>query len=372
MSRDDYPNLFKAFQSEKLQLRNRIVMSPMSRYCSPGGIPNDANVAYYRRRAEAGVGLIISEGTYIDHPAAPVYRDVPHCFGDTALKGWRAVLNAVHAHGAKMVPQLWHVGAARRLGAPPNPSVPGYGPRAIVDHGRQIVVEARRADIAEIVQSYARCARAAKEIGFDGIAIHGAHGYLIDQFLWSKTNTRLDEYGVGLPGRCRFGVEIVSAIRDAIGPDLPIIFRFSQWKATDYNARIAETPEELERIVTLLSGAGVDVFDVSTRRFYEPAFPGSARSLAAWTRHLSGKPVIAVGSIGLDQPHQSKVFRTADNVAANVTDLRGVEEALDRGDFDLAGVGRAILADPMWPAKVERGVFDEIAPFTRQAMDIYA
>jgi 2,4-dienoyl-CoA reductase-like NADH-dependent reductase (Old Yellow Enzyme family) len=328
-------------------------------------------VAYYRRRAEAGVGLLISEATYIDHPGAPVYENVPHFFGDEALAGWRKILAAVHGHGARMMPQLWHVGGARKLGSPPDPAVPGFGPSRIEQDGRTVVAEMTHDDIRAVVASYQRSARWARELGFDGVAIHGAHGYLLDQFFWPLSNRRTDAYGGCLANRARFAVEVVRAIRAAVGPDFPIVFRFSQWKATDYEARIAETPEELGALVHLLALAGVDIFDVSTRRFWQPAFAGDPRSLAAWTRALSGRPVIAVGSIGLDQPHQSKVFRTADNVAANVTDLRGVHEAMGRGDFDLAAVGRAILADPAWAEKVQRGAFDEIVPFTRAAMETY-
>ncbi len=365
--------IFDRFEGEKLSTRNRIVMSPMSRYKSPGGAPNDVNVEYYRRRAEAGVGLVISEATYIDHPGAPVYRHVPHFFGDEALAGWRRIVDAVHAHSGKIVPQLWHVGNARKLGAPPDESVPGYGPSEIVDDGgRTIAIAASERDLDDIVASYGRSAGYARTLGFDGVAVHGAHGYLLDQFFWPKSNSRDDGYGGDIIGRTRLAVEVVRAIRASLGPDLPLIFRFSQWKATDYDARIAETPEDLQFILGRLVDAGVDVFDVSARRFYAPAFDGDPRSLAAWTKHLTGKPVIAVGSIGLDQPHQSKVYRTADNVAAKVTDLAGVEEALARGDFDLAGVGRALLADALWPEKVRRGAFSEIEPFTREAMDNYS
>ena len=364
-------SLFGSVAISGLNLRNRIVMSPMSRYRSPGGVPDAAVVEYYRRRAAAGVGLIVSEATYIDHPGAPAYPNVPHFYGVPALAGWRRVLEAVHAEGAHMVPQIWHVGNTRKLGAPPDPAVPGYGPSTVDQDGRTLVVEMTRQDMRDVADSYARSAAHARELGFDGVAIHGGHGYLLDQFFWLGDNHRHDSYGGAIENRCRLAVEVVGAMRRAVGDGFPILFRYSQWKATDYEARIADTPEELGLFLRLLTEAGVDIFDVSTRRFWQSAFDGDARSLAAWTRHLSGRPVIAVGSIGLDQPHQSKFFRTADNVASNVTDLRLVEEGLARGDFDLAAVGRAILADPRWVEKAARGAFDEILPFTRAAMDNY-
>jgi 2,4-dienoyl-CoA reductase-like NADH-dependent reductase (Old Yellow Enzyme family) len=371
MHTDIKAGLFDPITVSGVNLRNRIVMSPMSRYRSPGGIPNAAVVEYYRRRAAAGVGLIVSEASYIDHPGAPVYNNVPHFFGTEALAGWRRVLAAVHDRGARMVPQLWHVGNTRTLGAPPDASVPGFGPSQIEKDGRTLVVGMTRQDMRDVAESYARSAYSARELGFDGVAIHGGHGYLLDQFFWSEDNHRQDEYGGSPENRCRLAVEVVSAMRRAVGDGFPILFRYSQWKATDYEARIADTPDNLGVFLRLLTDAGVDIFDVSTRRFWQSAFDGDSRSLAAWTRQLSGRPVIAVGSIGLDQPHQSKFFRTADNVASNVTDLRMVEEGLARGDFDLAAVGRAILADPQWVEKASRGAFNEILPFTRAAMDNY-
>jgi 2,4-dienoyl-CoA reductase-like NADH-dependent reductase (Old Yellow Enzyme family) len=371
MPTDNESVLFDPVTLSHLTLRNRVVMSAMSRYRSPGGVPNAANVEYYQRRAAAGVGLIISEGTYIDHPGAPAYENVPHFFGKEALAGWSNVLNAVHAAGACMVPQIWHVGNARTLGSPPDPSVPGFGPCRIDKDGQTMVVEMTKQDMREVADSYARSAYSARELGFDGVAVHGGHGYLLDQFFWAGTNHRRDEYGQTLENRGRLAVEIIRAMRSAVGGEFPIVLRFSQWKATDYDARIAETPDDLGVLLRLLADAGVDIFDVSTRRFWQSAFEGDSKTLAAWTRQLSARPVIAVGSIGLDQPHQSKVYRTADNVASNVTDLRMVHQGLERGDFDLAGVGRAILADPQWVEKVRRGAFDEILPFTRTAMENY-
>lgn len=364
--------LFLPFAFGARTLRNRVVMAPMTRQRSPGGVPGADVAAYYRKRAEGGVGLVISEGTYIDHPSASCYANVPDFFGVTALAGWREVLGAVHGAGAAMIPQLWHVGAYRKRGMGPDPSVPGIGPMAMVEHGTEAVRGARAVDMQEIAASYARGAATARDLGFDGVAMHAAHGYLIDQFFWSKTNRRDDAYGGALAARCRFAAEIVAAMRSAVGPDFPIVFRFSQWKQDDYDARIAETPAELAIILEILVEAGVDVFDVSTRRFWTPAFHGSADSLAAWTKRLSGRPVIAVGCVGLDQPHQSKVYRTKDNVAANVTDVNHVVAAMERGDFDLVSTGRALLADADWPNKVHANDFAAIRPFRHENLTSYA
>ncbi|MCY3828599.1 MAG: 12-oxophytodienoate reductase [Rhodospirillaceae bacterium] len=357
-------------------LRNRIAMAPMTRKRSPGGVPGEEVAAYYRRRGEGGAGLIFSEGAFIDHPSAQAhegnaYDNIPHFFGREALRGWERVLAEVRGAGALFVPQLWHVGEVRRLGMADDPAVPGYGPREIVEDGKAVVKAMSERDCEEIADSYARCARAAREMGCSGVALHGAHGYLMDQFFWPESNRRSDRYGGGMENRSRLACLVVARIRDAVGSGFPIVFRFSQWKMTDYGARIAESPAELGVLLDRLVAAGVDWFDVSTRRFWEPAFEGDPRSLAAWTRHLSGKPAIAVGSIGLDRPHQSKIFRDKVDIAAKFSDVGPVAEALARCDFDLAAVGRAILADPEWPEKVRTGRTAEIRPFERADLATY-
>src|SRR5690606_4158795 len=159
--------------------------------------------------------------------------------------------------------------------------------------------------IADIIAAYARSAVNAKAVGFDGIAIHGAQGYLIDAFFWSETNKRTDRWGGDIVGRARFGVEVVKAIRQAIGPQMPIVLRWSQWKQQDYDARLAHTPAELELLLQPLVEAGVDLFDTSTRVYSAPAFDGSDLTLAGWVRRLSGQPTMAVGGIGLSKDLQS-------------------------------------------------------------------
>ncbi|MSP89889.1 MAG: NADH:flavin oxidoreductase [Alphaproteobacteria bacterium] len=363
--------LFRPFAFGATTLRNRIVMAPMTRRRSPEGVPGPDVAPYYRRRAEGGVGLIISEGTYIDHPAASAYPNVPNFFGAASLAGWSQVLAAVRQAGAKMIPQLWHVGAIRQCGMEPDATVPGYGPCAQIADGTTLVKAITEADMDDIAQSYGRGARTAQDLGFDGVAVHAAHGYLIDQFFWDVTNRRADGHAGSIENRCRFAVQVIRTIRRAVGPGFPIVFRFSQWKMNDYDARIANTPEELGIILRALAKAGADIFDVSARRFWLPAFAGSDLSLAAWARRLSGKPVIAVGSVGLDQPHQSKVYRRPDNVDAKVTDIGTVIERMSQGDFDLVAVARAILADSQWVEKIRRDAFGEIKPFTHAAMMAY-
>ena len=360
--------LYRPLSFGRRELRNRVAMAPMTRNRSPGGVPTEAVVRYYARRAAGGAGLIITEGTYIDHTASNGYRDVPAFYG-AGLEGWQRVVQAVHDEGALIVPQLWHVGSVRRRGMEPNPAVPGVGPMDIFEDGERVVEAMSASDLAAVVQSYARAARAAEELGFDGVEIHGAHGYLIDQFLWEFTNQRKDMYGGTIPNRVRFATEVVAAMRTAVADDFPIVYRFSQWKMSDYSARIANTAEELAQILLPIAAAGVSMFHASTRRFWEPAFSGSDENLAACSRRLTGKPVIAVGSVGLAQQHETRRLRTRDNMGSEIAGLERLLECLERDDFDVVAVGRGMIADPQWAEKVRNGRTENLNPLSPDMLE---
>ena len=357
----DVSPLFSPVSVGGLKLRNRFAMAPMTRQFSPDGIPGDDVAAYYGRRA-ASLGLLITEGTYVDESAGSSSR-VPRFFGDRALDGWRKVAAAVHDEGGAIFPQLWHLGAQRRPGSPPYPDAPVISPSGLDPAGNAVAPPATGPELDGVVASFARAAAEAKAAGFDGVELHGAHGYLLDQFHWPVTNRRADRYGGAMAGRVRFSAEIAAAVRAATGPDFPISFRFSQWKGADYNARIAEDPAELEAFLTPLADAGVSIFHASVRRYWLPAFDGSDRTLAGWTRHLTGLPVITVGSVGV-----AAAFRgTADEAAQPSLTLAPLVDLLERGEFDLVAVGRAVLADPEWAAKVADGRLPDIRPYDKSA-----
>ena len=358
--------LFKPFQLGTLELPTRVVMAPMTRSFSPGGVPNSKVIEYYRRRAAAGVGLIITEGTTVGHKAANGYPNVPQFYGEAALAGWKKVVGAVHAEGGKIVPRWWHVGSGRRTGTEPDVSVPGYGPSEKLKDGQVVVHGMTEQDIQEVIAAFAQAAKDAQSIGMDGVEIHGAHGYLVDQFFWETSNQRTDQYGGSLANRSRFAIELIQAVRAAVGQGFPIIFRFSQWKQQDYTARLVQTPEALGAFLKPLSDAGVDIFHCSTRRFWEPEFDGSDLNLAGWTRVLTGKPTITVGSVGLDGEFLQFMVNT-DKVAQPAS-LENLLERLNNDEFDLVAVGRALLVDPDWAQKVRDGREGEILPFSREAL----
>jgi len=363
--------LFDAVQLGKLSLKNRIVMAPMTRTFSPGNVPNEQVAAYYARRAENEVGLIITEGTPVGHKAANGYANVPFFHGEEALAGWKKVVEAVHAKGGKIAPQLWHVGSVRKEGIEPDKSVPGYSPSGLFKPGKENGVAMSKDDIAEVVEAFAQAAADAKEIGFDAIEIHGAHGYLIDQFFWEGTNVRDDEYGGDLVARTRFAVEIIKAIRERVGEDFPIILRFSQWKQQDYSARLANTPEELNAFLQPLVEAGVDIFHCSTRRYWEKEFDNSDLNLAGWTKELTGKPVITVGSVGLDSSfidEDGKSMGMSDQAGAASGSVQELASRLAQHEFDLVAVGRALLQDPEWVLKVKEDRLDELQDFTKASL----
>jgi 2,4-dienoyl-CoA reductase-like NADH-dependent reductase (Old Yellow Enzyme family) len=345
--------LFTPFTLGPAPLRNRIVMAPMTRSASPDGIPGADVAAYYRRRAEHGVGLIVTEGTFIDHPAAAYNPSVPRFYGDEALAGWARVAREVHDAGGRIMPQLWHVGMVRKEGSLPYPEVPSVGAMMPA------------AEVASVIASYARGAAAALRLGFDGIELHGAHGYLIDQFFWAKTNQRSDRYGGSLVARTRFAAEVVAACRAAVGPDFPIVLRYSQWKLQDYTATLATTPGELEMFLAPLVDAGVDAFHCSTRRFWQPEFDQSGLNLAGWTKRLTGKPVITVGSVGLDNDFIAGLFQRE---RAGNAGIEQIVRMIEQGDVDLVAIGRALLVDPAWAAKVRDGRFGELMPYTPDAL----
>lgn len=358
--------LFQPVTLGSLRLPNRIAMAPMTRSFSPHGVPGADVAAYYERRAMNAVGLIISEGTVVAHPAAANDPKVPHFHGDDALAGWSAVVAAVHAAGGKIAPQLWHTGILRRLGSEPNPDVPPVAPSGISRPGKQVVEPMSARDIADVVAAFAKGAADAQRLGFDAIEIHGAHGYLIDQFFWDQTNIRGDRYGGDPLARTTFAAEIVTACRRATSPDFPIILRFSQWKQQDYTARLAETPAALETWLTPLVNAGVDIFHASTRRFWTPEFDGSDLNLAGWTKKLSGKPVITVGSVGLDQDF-IETFKM-EGSGRNSQRLERLIEMVEHGEVDLVAVGRALITDPEWAANLRDGRLDAMKPYSNEAL----
>jgi 2,4-dienoyl-CoA reductase-like NADH-dependent reductase (Old Yellow Enzyme family) len=363
----DTSRLFDPFQLKSLTLRNRIVMPPMGVHKDDQGVPGADVVQYYRRRAEGGAGLILTEGTYIDHPVSGNNPGYLRINSEASIAGWAEVVRQVHEAGGLIMPELWHVGlvylteqliAGGELTY--DTSLGMVGPSGYIMPGEKVTEEMTRRQMRDVIESFARAAVHSKLIGFDGVELHGAHGYLIDQFFWDAMNRREDEYGGSMRNRARFGAEVVAEVRQKVGPEYPILMRISQWKMQDYNAKVAKDPRELEEWLDVLVEAGVDAFDCSQRRYWEPEFPGSPLNFAGWVKKITGKPVITVGSVGLNIEMLASIMK---GQSAQATSLGPLMDMFNRGDFDLVAVGRSLIADAEWPNKVAAGQLSKTVPF---------
>src|ERR1039458_8893470 len=357
--------LFQPFRLKSLELKNRIVMAPMTRSFSPGGVPTSNVADYYARRAAWEVGLIVSEGTVVNRPASSNDPNFPHFYGEKPLRGWKAVIDKVHAVGGVMASQLWHVGVVPPGDSGWLPPAPFEGPSGYVAPGKIGGVAMTGQDIADTIGAFAKAAADAKALGFNAVEIHGAHGYLIDQFFWHPTNQRTDSYGgQSLAERSRFAVELVRAVRKSVGPDFAISLRISQWKLQDYAAKLVTTPQEMETWLVPLAEAGVDIFHCSQRRVWGPEVIGSSLNFAGWAKKLTGKTTITVGSVGLSGDFLA-AFQGETSTPSSLDELL---RRFDRGDFDLVAVGRALLADAGWSRKIREGRSSELIGFSKDAL----
>ncbi|MCP2323673.1 2,4-dienoyl-CoA reductase-like NADH-dependent reductase (Old Yellow Enzyme family) [Hamadaea flava] len=334
-----------------LPLSSRLAMAPMTRFRAPNGVPTPEVAAYYRRRAENGIGLIITEGVLVDHPSAGHETTVPRMTAGSAEHGWRQVTGAVHAVGGRIAAQLWHLGSARE----PVDGVAAWTPSGVPADSHAITLS----DIDSLLSAYADAATVAVRAGFDAVEIHAAHGYLLDEFLWPHTNRRTDRFGGSPAARAAFPAAVVAAVRAAIPSHMPLIVRFSQFKERDYTARIAESPAELGMILEAFTAAGADVLHASQRRFADPVFPGSPRNLAGWAKHLTGLPAITVGSIGLTRDFLN---------SGRQNELIARHEA---GEFDLVALGRILLGNPAWATLAAAGRLGEINDYRKTDEDTY-
>jgi len=366
--------LFSPFTLRNLELPNRIVMAPMTRSFSPDGVPNESNVSYYGRRAKNDVGLILTEGTTIRREGASNDDKVPMFHGDDPLGGWKDVVAEVHKEGGLIAPQLWHTGLMRKPGTGHYPDAASDSPSGLTHNGKQVAPELSEEDVADIISAFAEGAADAARAGFDAIEIHGAHGYLIDQFFWGVMNKRDDQYGGDLVQRATLAADIIKACRKAIDEtakkestrDLPIILRFSQWKQQDYTVNLTDNPDEFGRFLNVFKDAGVDALHCSTRRFWEPGFADhdDTLTLAGWTKKFTGLPTIAVGSVGLS----SDFLGSFSGEGSKSAPLSAVRDRMEAGEFDLIAVGRALLQDPEWVTKIKTGREDELEDYSGKAL----
>ncbi|CUX18278.1 NADPH dehydrogenase NamA [Clostridium sp. C105KSO13] len=314
--------LFKPFKVKDMEQRNRVVMPPMCMYSADtDGIATDFHFTHYTSRAVGGVGLIIMEATGV----VPWGRISDHCLGlwnDAQAQAIAPIVTACRKQGAKIAIQLNHAG--RKCEAQEKTI---YAPSAIpFDKDSPMPREMTEEDIHDVVNAFQSAAKRAADVGFDAIEIHGAHGYLISEFLSPLTNRRTDGYGGSTENRCRILIEVLQAVRRVWPEEKPILLRVS---AEDYEPE-GMHPQEMAKIIELVKPY-IDVLDVSTGGVVPTPptaiYPGYQVKVAEELKGSTGIPTITVGLIM--EPHQ-------------------VEEILGQESADLVALGRELLRDPYW------------------------
>jgi 2,4-dienoyl-CoA reductase-like NADH-dependent reductase (Old Yellow Enzyme family) len=326
-----------------LALRNRVVVAPMTRTSAlPDGRVGPLMRDYYAAFARGGYGLVITEGAYTDLAHSQGYRNQPGIATERQAQSWREVVEAVHSADARIILQLMHAGALSQH----NPyATETVAPSSVQPKGEQMALydgtgpyrlprSITEPEIAEVIATFAQCARRAMEVGFDGVEIHGANGYLLDQFLTSGTNRRNDRYGGNTVNRIRLTSEICREVRETVGSGFTVGVRISQGKVNDFVHKWEQGEKDAEAVFSTLGNSGVDYLHTTEFEAAAPAF-GEGLSLAALAKRYAGVPVIANGS--LHQATQAASF-------------------LARGDADLISLARGALANSDWPARLRDGL----------------
>ena len=345
--RNSNSKLFNSFKIKGMELKNRIVMAPMhTKFASESGEVTDRMISYLVERAKGGAGLIILENTCIDWKYGRAAGNPVTLHDDLNRSGLSNIALAVHRYNTKIVTQLHHTGRQNLRSnidgreAPVAPSVVkskigGDEPRALTEE-----------EIESIIQQYVDAARRTKDAGFDGVELHGAHGYLLTQFYSPYTNRRDDMWGGSRKNRARFPVEVVRRIRAEVGEEFPILYRLSAEERIEGGT----TLEDTIYLVKLLEEAGVDCFDVTAGIYdsiewiytLQGVSPGSLIPLAEAVRKNTTKPVIGVSRLGWD--------------------LKFAEKTLDEDRVDLVAIGRSFLADSHLAQKYYEGKEEDIIP----------
>jgi N-ethylmaleimide reductase len=339
--------LFSSVQVGAVPLKHRVVMAPLtrSRADQPGGVPGDLMVEYYRQRASDG-GLIISEGTPVS-PSARGWFGAPGIYSEAQVAGWKRVTAAVHDRGGRIFAQLWHTGRSSNIlvteGSDPvsasvdpsyweNPANLTSTPEGWLQPSPHRALET--AEIADIVEDFRKAAINAKAAGFDGVELHGANGYLIDQFLQDGSNKRTDSYGGSIENRARLLIEIVEAVASVFGGDRVgvRVGPNGQW-----NAMSDSDPQALFGYVA----AQLNRYGLAYLHIIEP--------------RVKGNVVIAEGQAPVAAEHLRAIF-TGPIVAAGGFEPESAEAIVAAGSADLVAFGRHFVANPDLPKRIERGL----------------
>ncbi|CAM4460206.1 NADH:flavin oxidoreductase [Paenibacillus tarimensis] len=347
-------NLFTSMTIGGLTLDNRVGVAPMTRTsATPEGLATEAMISYYASFAHGGFGFIITEGIYPDDKFSQGYLNQPGLVTNEHVQSWRRVVEAVHQEGGKIIAQLMHAGALSQGNRFADTTI---APSAVLPKGEQMEFyggkgpfreprEATKEDIQQMITGFAQAAKRAMSAGFDGVEIHGANGYVLDQFLTDYTNRRLDEYGGSTENRVRLLVEVINAVKEAVGDKFTVGIRISQGKVNDYTHKWAGREKEAAIIFGQIGTAKPDYIHVTEYEAWQPAFPEGEgthatdpafekgqSSLAALAKRYGGVPVMANGK--LDNPDSASTI-------------------LAKGEADLITIGKGALANHDWVNKVK-------------------
>jgi 2,4-dienoyl-CoA reductase-like NADH-dependent reductase (Old Yellow Enzyme family) len=331
-------SLLQEFNGVKWQIINRIALAPMTRIsATEDGCSTETMKRYYTKFARGGFGLLITEGVYTDELYSQGYLNQPGIANAKQTYSWIQIVDSVHKEGAKIVCQLMHAGAVSQGNRYRNHTI---APSARLPRGEQMRFyrgegafpmpkEMDDNDISAVKIGFATAARNAKKAGFDGVEIHGANGYLLDQFLTDYTNTRADRYGGSTESRVRFIKEIIQAVREAVGESFVIGVRISQQKGNDGKHKWTSKEADAKIIFSQIGQSGVDYIHVTEPDAIKPAF-GEGETLAALSKKYGKVPVIANG--GMHDPLLAEAMVT-------------------QGVADLVSIGKGALANQDWPIK---------------------
>jgi 2,4-dienoyl-CoA reductase-like NADH-dependent reductase (Old Yellow Enzyme family) len=334
--------LFTPTRIGGVPLKNRVALAPMTRTSAEeDGRATDEMARYYARFARGCYSLVITEGTYPDEASSQGYRNQPGIANAAHVDAWRRVVEAVHREDGRIFMQLMHAGALSQGNYHTDETI---GPSAVKPVGSQLDLYGghgdyrtpramTRDDIRDVVDGFVQAARRAREAGFDGVEIHGANGYLLDQFLTDYTNQRTDEYGGSTENRVRLLVEVVRAVRSEVGDGYPVGIRISQGKVNDYHHKWAGGERDAEVIFTGIAAAGPDFIHITEFDATQPAFE-TGQTLAELATRYARVPVIANGQLGAPE--------RAESLIAN-------------GHAEVITLGKSALANPDWPRRVMAG-----------------
>ncbi|MDW0111261.1 NADH:flavin oxidoreductase [Sporosarcina aquimarina] len=331
--------LFTPFTLNSLTFPNRAAVAPMTRISATDkGNPTEEMASYYTTFAKGGFGLIITEGTYIDSESSQAYENQPGMATDEQAKGWEKIAQSVHEYGSKIIMQLQHAGALSQANLKHSGTV---APSAIQPKGEQLAFyrgtgsfetpgELTIHQMEDIKHNFVHAALRAKSAGFDGVELHGANGYLLDNFLTDYTNQRNDKYGGSLVNRLRFLIEVIEDVKKEVG-EFVVGIRISQSKGNDFTHKWAGGEEEAKFIFSELSKTGIDYIHVTEYDATAPAFAHNTMSLAALARKFSDVPIFANGQLG--DPEKAIAI-------------------LEKNEADLVTIGKFALANHDWVKKV--------------------